>query len=250
MALPNENEFFGSLDEIDELEKSVSEGDEDKIRELLDAKEKQKDLQVLLASAIGAYLGDAIDASALYNKSEFGESFGVSIGARAGKTARLIRDNALDMAKRIKRDRRRVLRNGLARFQIGGVSSSKEFQIKYRATTDERKRAALLKAEIARVTSRAVRNVVTKRSKYYAYRFLDTEYRAVVGVFQLRRMGLKGVKKVQVVPRLGYCAICAPYALKIYSVGASVPKIPFHPNCRCRYRAITDKNKPLTAPAE
>lgn len=231
MAAPDPRELY-SRKEWAAIRSALESGDEEELARALQTEQERADrLRALLAASLGLLVQD------LWKVEVVGDSFGMTIHARARRSARIIWTQTMANARRIWADRKRVLGGTRGIFQIGGVPSSPGFRDAYLTAMEageEKAARRLLEREAARVVVEAVaqelRKVVGK-----AWRFLDTEYRAVEERRALERLEEKGVAWAIVVPEPGYCKICASYVLKPTPV-SQVHLPPYHPNCRCKVR--------------
>lgn len=206
-------------------------GDADGVSQQIDQRETRQTLLLLLAVGLGL-TPDELTIERV------GDSWGLSVSQRANKTAKIIKENAVTQARRIKNDANRIRRrpNG-GRFAVAGFSSGKRFREKYQVLVKagQGKLAAnLLEKEIARLSAKAAARNIEKRSAYYAWRFTDTEYRRVKNRRRQERIvASPKYDREIVIPQAGYCNICAAYVFKPAPAGTTRPP-PYHPNCRCK----------------
>jgi len=255
LAIPDPGKVLSPAEEK-ELVRLGQAGDERAFRKYLDELGFPDRLRDLLAVGVAAGVVAALaaegvsdfDADSLRDKDLVGDSFGLSRFARAQRTGRLAKSHLSDLAARLKREKNDLRRNPRGPFNLGGSPSSDEF----RETWSRKKREGappkeldrLLEAEISRVELEAWKKKGLRGATNIFWRYLDTEYHSAVENVRIDRMEARGVQLVQIVPMPGFCSICAPYAYRVYPI-AQVPRPTYHPNCRCRARAITEKAAPI-----
>lgn len=241
-------------EELDRLTALVVAGDERALREELERTDLASRLRNTLAASLGAGLAvalsqgelDGASVQVLKDAELLGSSWGKTRWGRAYNTARLAGLQLKNSRRSIQYQAESARQRPRKKFVIGGAGSSEEYAHKLERAQARGARPseveAIVEAEIKRVLERA-RLLELQRLLYILERYLRTEYDATINHLRIDKMERDGVQYVQIIAQPGYCAICAPFAFQKYPI-QMVPSPPYHPNCRCRPRAL-GPNSPL-----